>query len=217
MNSGFFHSPKKNRVLGRTWVTFNLSQFDIYFFLAFFKIIPIIKNLTLLPTIPSLLDWEGLGGGNQSVSQGLMIQNSKTKITSWLIILALLFSIPGCGGSGSDSNTGGQEVIVIGPPDPSGPAIYSVTLAWDAPTTNVDGSPLTDLSGYRIYYGTSSGVFTSEINVGNVTTYSISNLSQGTYYFAVKAYDAEGNYSEYSSPTYGLCVNVSETNTYCVH
>ena len=88
------------------------------------------------------------------------------------------------------------------------PPVYSVTLAWDAPTTNVDGSPLTNLAGYWLYYGTTSGVFTTNINIGNVTTYTIANLPYGTYYFAVKAYNSANNFSEYSSPTYGLCVNV---------
>src|SRR5947207_15271028 len=27
--------------------------------------------------------------------------------------------------------------------------------SWTAPTTNTDGSPLTDLASYRVYYGTS--------------------------------------------------------------
>jgi chitodextrinase len=95
------------------------------------------------------------------------------------------------------------------------PTVYSVTLAWDAPTTNVDGSPLTNLAGYWLYYGTSSGVFTTNVNIGNVATYTVSNLSYGTYYFAVKAYNSNNNFSDYSAPTYGLCVNVSATPTVC--
>jgi len=97
------------------------------------------------------------------------------------------------------------------------PPVYSVTLAWDAPTTNIDGSPLTNLAGYWLYYGTSSGVFTTNINIGNVITYTISNLPYGTYYFAVKAYNSTNNYSDYSSPTYGLCVNVDATPSVCIH
>jgi outer membrane lipoprotein-sorting protein len=74
------------------------------------------------------------------------------------------------------------------------------TLSWDAPTTNADGTPLTDLAGYRIYYGTSSGNYSQNINVGNVTTYTVDNLTEGaTYYFTATAYDAAGNESEYSN------------------
>ncbi len=74
------------------------------------------------------------------------------------------------------------------------------TLSWDAPTTNTDGSPLTDLSGFNVYYGTSSGSYSQSTDVGNVTTYQVTNLTGGlTYYFAVTAYDTSGNESGYSS------------------
>jgi len=74
------------------------------------------------------------------------------------------------------------------------------SLSWDPPTTNEDGTPLADLSGYKIYYGTASFNYTQNINVGNVTTYTVSNLTDGlTYYFAVTAYDSSLNESDYSS------------------
>jgi hypothetical protein len=74
------------------------------------------------------------------------------------------------------------------------------TLSWDAPTTNADGTPLTDLAGYKVYYGTSSHTYSQNINIGNVTTYTIDNLTEGvTYYFATTAYDTAGNESEYSN------------------
>ncbi len=75
-----------------------------------------------------------------------------------------------------------------------------VSLSWDAPTTNEDGTPLTDLAGYKIYYGTSSGTYTQNVNVGNVATYTVSSLTDGlTYYFAVKAYDTASSESRYSN------------------
>jgi hypothetical protein len=69
-----------------------------------------------------------------------------------------------------------------------------VTLSWQAPTQNADGSTLTDLAGYRIHYGASSGNYTSTIQVANagLTTYVISSLPSGTYYFAISAYNAAG-------------------------
>jgi len=75
-----------------------------------------------------------------------------------------------------------------------------VDLSWTAPTQNADGSTLTDLDGYKIYYGTSSGNYTTSIDIGNVTTYHFPNLPDGyTYYFAVKAYDVSRNESAYSN------------------
>lgn len=76
----------------------------------------------------------------------------------------------------------------------------SATLSWKAPTTNADGTPLTDLAGYKLYYGTTSGNFTHSLSVGNVTTYTVSNLTDGlTYYFVTTAVDTSGNESIYSA------------------
>ena len=76
--------------------------------------------------------------------------------------------------------------------------IISTTLTWNASTTNADGTPLTDLAGYKIYYGNSSGSYTVSVDVGNLTGAIISNLEPGTWCFAVTAYDTSGNESEYS-------------------
>ncbi len=76
----------------------------------------------------------------------------------------------------------------------------SANLTWKAPTTNVDGTTLTDLAGYKIYYGTSSGAYTSAVDVGNVTSYQVQNLSDGsTYFFAVTDYNANFVESAFST------------------
>jgi hypothetical protein len=76
----------------------------------------------------------------------------------------------------------------------------SATLSWAAPATNTDGTALTDLAGYKIYYGTASSNYTTVINVGNMLSYTINNLASGhTYYFAVTAYDSTGLESGYSA------------------
>ena len=73
------------------------------------------------------------------------------------------------------------------------------TLTWDASTTNSDGTPLTDLAGYKIYYGTISGEYQLYKDVKNVTEYPISLPDNGrTYYFVVTAYDTSNNESIYS-------------------
>lgn len=91
------------------------------------------------------------------------------------------------GGSGSGSGSGGG----------SGTTTKSVTLAWDAPTSDEDGSDLTDLAGYKLYYGTSPQpeIYATPVNVGAVITYTTPDLSPGTYYFVVTAYDTSGNES----------------------
>jgi hypothetical protein len=76
----------------------------------------------------------------------------------------------------------------------------SVTLSWNAPSTNEDGTPLNGLGGYKVYYGTRSRTYTATLDIGNLTTYRINNLTDDvTYYIAVTAYDGSGNESEYSN------------------
>lgn len=68
----------------------------------------------------------------------------------------------------------------------------NVTLAWDPNTES-------DLAGYKLYYGTASGVYGTVISVGNQTTYTVTGLPAGTYYFAVTAYNTEGLESGFSN------------------
>lgn len=77
----------------------------------------------------------------------------------------------------------------------------STTLSWTAPTQNEDGSTLNDLSGYRIYWGTTPGQYTNSVTVdAGLTTYVVENLSAGTYEFVATAFNASGVESRYSAP-----------------
>ncbi len=78
----------------------------------------------------------------------------------------------------------------------------SATLSWTPPTQNLDGTTLTDLSGYKIYYGTQQGNYPNSITINNpgVTEYVIDNLpGNNTYYFAIAALDSENNESGLSN------------------
>ncbi len=62
----------------------------------------------------------------------------------------------------------------------------SLTITWDR-------NPEPDVVGYRVLYGTQSGVYTFNQPVGNVTTWTADNLTEGRiYYFAVQAVNADG-------------------------
>jgi len=92
---------------------------------------------------------------------------------------------------------------LIALPQPVQPvaATGTMTVGWSAPTTSADGLKMADLAGYRVYYGTSSGNYTSTIDVPGATTlaYTISGLPTNTYYVVVKAYDSSNNESSASS------------------
>ena len=79
-------------------------------------------------------------------------------------------------------------------------ATASTTLTWTAPTLNEDGTTLTDLDGFIIYYGTSSRTYTNEIRIENesVNMLVVENLSPGTYFFAAKAFNLSGVESGFS-------------------
>ena len=80
-------------------------------------------------------------------------------------------------------------------------AMGTATVSWAPPTSRTDGTPLTDLAGYRVYYGTSSGTYPNKVQIDNpgVTTYVVENLAPATYYFVTTAFDATGAESDYSN------------------
>jgi hypothetical protein len=79
----------------------------------------------------------------------------------------------------------------------SSTGVAAVTLNWTPPTTNTDGSALTNLSGYRIMYGPAPGQYTKSLNVSvGLSRYTIDSLSPGKYYFAIAAKNSAGIESE---------------------
>ena len=76
-----------------------------------------------------------------------------------------------------------------------------VTLSWMPPAANADGSSLSNLTGYRIYYGTSSGMLIKTIQIDNpsLSSYVIENLPPATYYFGVRAVTSKGTESPLSN------------------
>ena len=80
-------------------------------------------------------------------------------------------------------------------------AAGSVTLSWTAPTENEDGSPLEDLAGYRIYWGTTPGEYPNSLTIDNpgITTTVIDSLVPGTYEFVATSFNAAGVESVYSN------------------
>jgi hypothetical protein len=77
----------------------------------------------------------------------------------------------------------------------------TATVNWTPPTNNADGSALTNLAGYRIHYGPASNSLTQTVQVTNVglTSYTLSNLTGGAWYFGVSAYTSGGEESPLSN------------------
>jgi len=101
-------------------------------------------------------------------------------------------SCSGAGGSATRSAT-----ITVATSAGTGTA----TLSGAAPTTNTDGTPVTALTGYHIYYGTTEGALTQSavVSGASTTTFEITGLAPGTWYFAVAADSADGTESAQSA------------------
>ena len=121
-----------------------------------------------------------------SDNTGLLLQGGKVVIKRYICLAIVVLFFISCG---QDSGQNSTE------------SISSATLSWNPPTTNVDGTNLTDLAGYKIYYGTTSGEYKEVLDVNDpkATEYTIATLPPGTYYFVATAYDVIGNESSYSN------------------
>jgi hypothetical protein len=101
-----------------------------------------------------------------------------------LFVMAL--ALGGCKlDSGSSSTSAGQS---------SNASMGTATLTWIAPAENTNGTPLTDLAGYHIHYGTSPDALNQVIDLAGsrATEFEVSGLTPGTYYFSVSAYTSMG-------------------------
>jgi hypothetical protein len=77
----------------------------------------------------------------------------------------------------------------------------SARLTWTPPTTNTNGTPLTNLAGYRVRWGTAAGNYPNVVTLNNagLTAYVVENLGPGTYYFVVTAVSSTGTESQFSN------------------
>jgi hypothetical protein len=85
------------------------------------------------------------------------------------------------------------------------------TLKWTPPTQNTDNSALTNLTGYRVLYGTSASALSQQkiVSGPNATGTSIPALGAGTWYFAVRATNANASESGNSNVTQKTIVGAS--------
>jgi fibronectin type III domain protein len=80
-------------------------------------------------------------------------------------------------------------------------AASSTILSWAAPALNSDGSPLTNLAAFKVYWGTTQGTYSQSTKISSATarTYTVNGLTTGKWYFVVTALNSNGDESPYSN------------------
>ena len=92
-------------------------------------------------------------------------------------------------------------VVTINGADETG-TTADISLSWVAPAEREDNTPilLSEIAGYKIYYGTKSGLYTNSVDIddGTAEGYTFKAFPPGTYYFVVTTLDTDGLESQYS-------------------
>jgi hypothetical protein len=76
----------------------------------------------------------------------------------------------------------------------------TVTASWSPPTQNTDGSSLTDLAGFKLYWAGTGGSFSQSVPGAGVTTITVTPVPAGLYSFTVTALNANGVESDKTAP-----------------
>jgi hypothetical protein len=106
-----------------------------------------------------------------------------------LLLASAALALAGCGGASVQSSGA------------LGSGNGTATLNWTPVTQNTNGTELTDLAGYRVYYGTSPEDLSAVVVLDDPTqtSYLVGSLAAGTWYFAVAAYTTTGTVGELSN------------------
>ena len=147
----------------------------------------IVKTLIAVTVALQLVACGGGGGGGSSSGANNSAQSSNVKGSS-----------ADAGATVSSSSTSATTPSS----QPSASATGTLTLKWVAPVARADGTPLSlsDIDGYRIYYGNSAGNYPYSVSVSDATTQQVivKNLASGIYYVVMTTYDVDGRESGYS-------------------
>jgi hypothetical protein len=132
-----------------------------------------------------------------------MVPRTALRAALSALALGILLAITGCGGSSYGDSGDSGDSVDSGDRGLSHADSTSQTaiVSWTPPVQRTDGSALTDLAGYRVYYGKGLNSLTQIIDIRNAgqTSQFIDDLDTGTWYFAVTAYTRDGLESEMSN------------------
>jgi hypothetical protein len=109
----------------------------------------------------------------------------------YAMAFALASALTACNGRGNSLSNGAASA-----------GRGTASLSWSAPDRNTDGSPLTQIAGYYVYYGPSASSMTQTIRLTDpaATSYVLTGLGPGTYYFSIAAYTKTGAEGQRTAP-----------------
>lgn len=141
-------------------------------------------------------------------------------LTSILFFTFVFSGLTACGGGGgtdsvsssadtqASSQKQAQQSIRYEPATTPDVMTGSIDVEWVAPVAREDGTPLqlSDIGGYRIYYGVNKGDYPNYVDIpdGTVQSITLRDLPAGTYYLAMSTYDVSGQESDLSPPVQKL-------------
>jgi hypothetical protein len=162
--------------------------------------VPVV-NLSVSPAIieqgqSATLSWTSTDADSCVASSGWSGTHSTmgTLSVSPAATATYIMTCSGEGGTASDS-----VIVTVNEPTSSG---RDINLSWVAPSEREDNSALSmsEISGYKIYYGTTQGEYSNSIDVSDGTAegYTITDLPSGVYYIVVTTIDTDGRESGFS-------------------
>ena len=190
---------------------------------------PVATEAVALTVSPSAVTFQAVQGAADPPNQTVNVSKSGTGSSSWVAMdnATWLLASPGVGAFTSTAQValavrsaglaaGTYTATVTITVGKGGSTSIPVTLKVVAPATTSAKPPVpststmasltwspvinTNLGGYKVYMGTASGRYGTPLDVGNVTSFVVSNLAVGnTYYFVVTSYNSNGGESLPSS------------------
>jgi hypothetical protein len=126
---------------------------------------------------------------------------SKPSWATFNIATGQLSGVPGAAGTnanivisvsdGKTTSTLTAFTVTVTTASATTAANRSAQVSWSMPLTNTDGSALIDLAGFHVYYGTDPSNLTRvDVPGAASVAYTAVNLTAGTYYFTVAAYNS---------------------------
>lgn len=135
----------------------------------------------------------------------LTLKNHTKSALPILLVFLAAIQLTACG-SQSSSATGDQTTSSISNPNTNtgnGATYSNLTLAWIAPSERENNQPilLSDIAGYKIYYGNKQGSYNNSVTINNsiAENHTFSTLPTGTYYLVMTTLDTGGRESQFSS------------------